>query len=139
VSAAQPAKGDSIMTSNTEKNKPKPRPPPKPDSRWPPKRPPLRHRRALLRRQGKDDQKGRPSRGEEARQLPGGGKKAKVVHQGSKTATILHVLRRPDGATGADLMKATGWQAHYADVRIMPTCVGNPVVGRGSLRWSRHN
>jgi len=28
-------------------------------------------------------------------------------------------------------MEATGWQKHYADVRIMPTCVGNPVCGVG--------
>ena len=27
--------------------------------------------------------------------------------------------------------KATDWQAHYADVRIMPTCVGNPACGAG--------
>ena len=30
-----------------------------------------------------------------------------------------------------ETLKATGWQAHYADVRIMPTCVGNPARGAG--------
>jgi hypothetical protein len=31
---------------------------------------------------------------------------------GSKTAKFLDLLKRSGGATGADLMKATGWQAH---------------------------
>jgi Protein of unknown function (DUF3489) len=32
--------------------------------------------------------------------------------RGSKTATLLELLKRPDGATLQNLMKATGWQAH---------------------------
>jgi len=39
-------------------------------------------------------------------------KKASDSRQGSKTAKFLDMLRRSGGATGADLMKATGWQAH---------------------------
>jgi hypothetical protein len=39
-------------------------------------------------------------------------KKASPVRQGSKTAKFLDLLKRSGGATGADLMKATGWQAH---------------------------
>jgi hypothetical protein len=39
-------------------------------------------------------------------------KKAARAHQGSKTAKFLDLLKRSGGATGADLMKATGWQAH---------------------------
>ena len=27
--------------------------------------------------------------------------------------------------------RTTPWHAHYADVRIMPTCVGNPACGAG--------
>ena len=34
------------------------------------------------------------------------------AREGSKTATILELLRRPDGATAKELLKATGWQAH---------------------------
>jgi len=48
---------------------------------------------------------------------------------GSKTTTILGMLTK--GATLNDLTAATGWQAHYADFRIMPTCVGNPACGAG--------
>jgi hypothetical protein len=46
-------------------------------------------------------------------------KKAQAAHggratarNGSKTAEILHLLRRENGATLAEIMKATGWQPH---------------------------
>ncbi len=55
----------------------------------------------------------------------------KRAREGSKKAIVLDMLKRPDGATLAEIMSATGWQSHYADVRIMPTCVGNPVCGAG--------
>jgi len=34
------------------------------------------------------------------------------AHVGGKTATVLQLLRRPQGATLAELMAATEWQAH---------------------------
>jgi len=53
------------------------------------------------------------------------------AREGSKKAIVIDLLKRPEGATMAEIAEATGWQAHYADVRIMPTCVGNPACGAG--------
>ena len=39
-------------------------------------------------------------------------KEAKVPRQGSKTAEVVELLRRKQGATLAEIMKATGWQPH---------------------------
>lgn len=39
-------------------------------------------------------------------------KKAGAARDGSKAAAVLDLLKRPDGATLAELIKATGWQAH---------------------------
>jgi hypothetical protein len=33
---------------------------------------------------------------------------------------LIAMLRSPEGATIAEIVVASGWQAHYADVRIMP-------------------
>lgn len=38
--------------------------------------------------------------------------KEKSTRDGSKAAQVLDLLKRPEGATLAELMKTTGWQAH---------------------------
>ena len=37
---------------------------------------------------------------------------SKGAREGSKKAVVLEMLRRPEGATLADIQAATGWQAH---------------------------
>ncbi len=40
--------------------------------------------------------------------------------EGTKQAMLIAMLQAPTGATMEEIVVATGWQAHYADVRIMP-------------------
>jgi hypothetical protein len=48
----------------------------------------------------------------QAKKAPTGANKATGARDGSKTATILDLLKRKDGATLKELMKASGWQPH---------------------------
>jgi hypothetical protein len=47
-----------------------------------------------------------------AKKAPQAQKKATTVRTGSKTAKLLELLKRPEGATLKQLMRAAGWQAH---------------------------
>lgn len=41
-----------------------------------------------------------------------GAQKATAARDGSKAAKVLDLLKRPEGASMKELLKATGWQAH---------------------------
>jgi hypothetical protein len=47
----------------------------------------------------------------------------------TKQAKLITMLEAPDGASIAEIVAATDWQAHYADVRIMPNRTGKPLCG----------
>src|SRR6266436_5705532 len=47
-----------------------------------------------------------------AKKAPKGSRKAAGARDGSKTVKVLGLLKRPNGVTLKELMKATGWQPH---------------------------
>jgi hypothetical protein len=53
-----------------------------------------------------------PKNATSAKKAPKSTKKASGSRDGSKASAILDLLRRKDGATLKELMKATGWQPH---------------------------
>ena len=46
--------------------------------------------------------------------------KPRTPREGTKQAKLIAMLRAPEGATIEEIMAATNWASHYADVRIMP-------------------
>jgi hypothetical protein len=46
--------------------------------------------------------------------------KQPIMRARTKQAMLIALLQAPDGVTMDTIMAATGWQSHYADVRIMP-------------------
>ena len=56
--------------------------------------------------------KSAPKPGANQKKKPAPRSRAKAARPGSKTAKVIAMLKRSSGATLAQLMKATGWQAH---------------------------
>ena len=52
--------------------------------------------------------------------------------EGTKQATLIELLKRPEGVSLAEMVQATGWQQHYADVLVMPISAGNPTCAAES-------
>jgi hypothetical protein len=46
--------------------------------------------------------------------------KTPTQRAGTKQAMLIEMLQAPNGASIAEIVTATGWMAHYADVPIMP-------------------
>jgi hypothetical protein len=47
--------------------------------------------------------------------------KPPTLRPGTKQAMLIEMLQTDKGATIAEIVAATDWMSHYADVRIMPT------------------
>jgi hypothetical protein len=74
----------------------------------PPKKATPGARRAnVATKKSKAGKKANPSK-----KAPTDAKRATGARDGSKAAKILDLLKRPNGTTAKELMKATGWQPH---------------------------
>jgi hypothetical protein len=62
--------------------------------------------------QGRERRPARPNGGPKAKKAAKQAKPSAGAREGSKAAKVLSLLRRPDGASLKELMKATGWLAH---------------------------
>ncbi len=61
--------------------------------------------------------KGRVNKERKTTKPPAASKTPRAI---TKQARLIAMLEAPDGASIAEIVAATGWQAHYADLQIMP-------------------
>jgi hypothetical protein len=105
VIAVTTAKGDYMTTLTTEGRT---APVTGAESAQPRKKARVARKRAhVALKQAKSATKGKASK-----KPPKAGGKAGPAREGSKAAKVLDLLKRPEGASMKDLLKATGWQAH---------------------------
>jgi hypothetical protein len=101
-----PAKGERKMSTNIAETKE-----PALVSEEPPKKAKVRAQKPrVASAKGKAGKKATSAK--KRAKAPKGARSAETARGGTKTAKVLDLLKRPDGATLQELMKATGWLAH---------------------------
>jgi hypothetical protein len=130
LTAVITAKGDRIMTTNTEQIETAPT-----AGSAEPK--PTKKATAGARRANVAPKKGKPGKkASPAKKAPKSEKKATGARDGSKAAKILDLLKRPGGATSKELQKATRWQPHSVRGFLSGT-IGKKMGPDGRFRQGR--
>lgn len=87
---------------------------------------------AALRRETSARQKASPARRERPKKVANGARQISARTSGGKStsARMLGLLRRPSGATVAELQKVSGWQSHSVRAALTGFRKGGITIGR---------